>query len=208
MISPDAPQPVPDRQLQRKQLRLALRAKRLGLSKPQQQQAAIALDKNLACNNLLSRYRHIAFYLANDGEIDPARLLLRAHKRGLHCYLPVLAPNNHLWFIRYRPGDRLKNNRFGIPEPLKRNRRIKPWALGLVLLPLVGFDRNGGRLGMGGGFYDRSFKNLHLWPATTGPRLLGLAHHCQELESLTLESWDIPLSQIATDKEFITVLSD
>lgn len=189
----------------RKELRLQLRKKRLSLTPSQQQHAAIALDKTLTRSGLLNRHRQIAFYLANDGEIDPARLLRRAHHRGLHCYLPVLAPNNSLWFVRYRPGDRLKKNRFGIPEPINLASKRKPWALGLVLLPLVGFDRLGGRLGMGGGFYDRSFKKCLYSPKMTGPQLMGLAHRCQELAFIEQESWDIPLSLIATDEKLIAV---
>ncbi len=194
-------------QASRSQLRQQLRAKRRALTALQQRQAAMAIDKVLLRSGLLTQHRHIALYLANDGEIDPSFILNRAHQQGLHCYLPVLAPNNHLWFVRYRPGDTLKPNRFGIPEPINVNERRKPWTLDLVLLPLVGFDRHGGRLGMGGGFYDRSFNGINRKTTMSWPRLVGLAHHCQELEKLTLENWDIPLQQIATDERLITVAS-
>ncbi|MEE8056832.1 MAG: 5-formyltetrahydrofolate cyclo-ligase [Pseudomonadales bacterium] len=191
--------------LSRPQLRKQLRAKRQALPSLQQQRAATALDKTLVRSGLLNRYQHIAFYQANDGEIDPTILLQRAHRWGRRCYMPVLAPNNSLWFVRYRPGDKLKKNRFGIPEPANRKARRKPWTLGLVLLPLVGFDRQGGRLGMGGGFYDRCFNCVKRHPKMTQPQLVGLAHRCQEVEYLKLESWDIPLSQVATDGELIPI---
>ncbi len=145
----------------------------------------------------------MAFYLPNDGEINPLPLLMQAHQQKRQCYLPVLAPNNGLWFVRYRPGDALKRNRYGIPEPANKQQRRKAWALGIVFLPLVGFDRQGGRLGMGGGFYDRCFKNSKLIPAMQQPRLVGLAHQCQEVDLLEQESWDIPLPTIATDREII-----
>ena len=189
----------------RSQLRRQLRAKRRALTTSQQLRAAANLDSIIARSGLLIRHRHIAFYLANDGEIDPSQLLQRAHRQGRCCYLPVLAPNQRLWFVRYRPGDTLKANRFGIPEPVNLKQRRAPWALDLVLLPLVGFDRHGGRLGMGGGFYDRSFSGINRNPKMSWPRLVGLAHRVQELEKLALASWDINLTHIATDETLITV---
>ena len=189
----------------RSQLRRQLRARRRALTRDQQRRAAIALDAVIARSGLLTRHRHIAFYLANDGEIDPSLLLKRAHRQGLCCYLPVIAPDNKLLFVRYRPGDPLRQNGFGIMEPLNLSQRRKPWALDMVLLPLVGFDRDGGRLGMGGGFYDRCFSGIKQIPAMKWPTLVGLAHRCQELNRLTLASWDIPLALIATDEGLITV---
>lgn len=190
-------------ELTRSQLRLQLRQLRRLLSPAQQVRAAAQLDRRLAGTGLLSRHRHIAFYLANDGEISPQQFLQRALRLGKRCYLPVLAPGNRLWFVRYRPGQRMVRNRFGIPEPARRTIRRPAWSLGLVLMPLVGFDRNGARLGMGGGFYDRSFSNATLLPRMKKPALVGLAHRCQELEQLAVESWDIPLSLIVTDEAVI-----
>ncbi len=99
------------------------------------------------------------------------------------------------------PGEKLKPNRFRILEPranLARQRRI--WALDLVLLPLVGFDDVGGRLGMGGGFYDRSLAYLARRNDWRKPTLLGLAHECQKVERLAQASWDVPLQGTVTDK--------
>ncbi len=187
----------------RSQLRRQLRRARRELDVPQQRRAARLLDRQIARSGLLARHRDVAFYLANDGEIDPERLIHRVHRMGKRCYLPVLVPGNRLWFVRYRPGDRLEPNRLGIPEPVDHRDRRPPWALGLVLVPLVGFDRRGSRLGMGGGFYDRSFSYFNRLPAMRRPLLAGVAHSCQELDHLPVESWDIPLALIATEKELI-----
>jgi len=192
----------------RSSLRQQLRAKRRALSANQQRVAARQALRHVCQSGLFKRHRDIAFYLANDGEIDPSGLLALACQRQRRCYLPVLAPDNSLWFARYRPGDKMKKNRFGILEPTARNQCRKPWSLGLVFLPLVGFDRQGGRLGMGGGFYDRSFKHIKRSPLTSQPELIGLAHQCQQVTSLTQESWDIPLSKIVTDEEVIRVIRD
>lgn len=189
----------------RSTLRKQLRRRRQSLSPSQQRQASRQLAKTISHRGLLRKHRHIAFYWPNDGEIDPSLALTLAHQRHRHCYLPVLNADNSLRFIRYRPGDKLKNNRFGIPEPVNRQQARKPWALDLVFLPLVGFDRQGGRLGMGGGFYDRTFKAKRLNPNLAATRLIGLAHQCQEVDVLTIESWDVPLSAIVTDREHIEV---
>jgi 5-formyltetrahydrofolate cyclo-ligase len=104
-------------------------------------------------------------------------------------------------FQRVRPHERLTQNRFGIPEP-RRNRKQqrKVWALDLVLLPLVGFDRHGGRLGMGGGFYDRSLAYLKMRKNWHKPTLWGLAHECQQVDRLAMASWDVPLQATLTNK--------
>lgn len=186
----------------KQQLRQQLRLKRRSLSTFQQQKAAIALDKCLARSGLLIRFKHIAFYLANDGEIDPGLVIKRARAMGRQCYLPVIGPNRQLRFCGYQAGDPLRRNRYGIAEPLTGVKPRKLWALGLILLPLVGFDKAGNRLGMGGGYYDRALSRNSLKLAT-GPVLVGLAHRCQQTDLLSSDDWDIPLAWIATDTGLI-----
>lgn len=196
---------------EKSQLRKELRKKRNSLSAQQQRKAAIQLDRQIARSGLLWRSRTIALYFSNDGEIDPSVLVARLMKYRCQCYFPVITSNKSLKFARFRSGDKLKKNHYGIPEPTHNSRTKlhlrQPWTLQLVLLPLVGFDRHGGRLGMGGGFYDRTFQGAQ----KTGkrristPLLVGLAHHCQELDRLTIDSWDIALTKLITDKEFITI---
>lgn len=96
--------------------------------------------------------RHIGLYLPNDGEIDPGLFMAQSQRRGMHFYLPVLHPihSGQLAFCRYDAATPMAPNRFGIPEPVFHSRRIRPaWSLDVVLMPLVGFDEEGGRLGMG-----------------------------------------------------------
>lgn len=189
--------------LSRPQLRRLLRQKRRALSASAQRQAAHELYHQLAQQPQFRRARHIALYLPNDGEIDPRPLLREAQRRGKHTYLPVLSawPRTKMVFQRISRHEKLAGNRFRILEPRPQPaRQRKIWALDLVLLPLVGFDDRGGRLGMGGGFYDRSLAYLRQRKNWHKPTLLGLAHECQRVDALAMASWDVPLQATVTNK--------
>ncbi|KAB0564166.1 5-formyltetrahydrofolate cyclo-ligase [Pseudomonas palleroniana] len=191
--------------LSRPQLRRMLRKARRELSPSEQRKAAHGLYQQLAQHPLFRRARHISLYLPTDGEIDPRLLLRAAQRRGKATYLPVLSawPRTKMVFQRVRPGDKLSPNRFRILEPqVNANRQRQVWALDLVLLPLVGFDDVGGRLGMGGGFYDRSLAYLSRRQSWRKPTLLGLAHECQKVDRLAQASWDVPLAGTVTDRQW------
>ena len=196
--------------LSRPQLRRVLRQTRQQLSPLQQRQAALGLYRTLAQHPLFRRSKHIAFYLAADGEIDPKHLLTAAQKRGKQCYLPVLAkwPKQRMSFQKLVPGQALRPNRFGIAEPASnRKQQRQPWALSLILMPLVGFDEHGGRLGMGGGFYDRRLSYLQRRQYWQRPTLLGLAHECQKVDRLALAHWDVRVQGCATEQRLYPPLS-
>ncbi|MBN2990562.1 5-formyltetrahydrofolate cyclo-ligase [Pseudomonas cedrina subsp. fulgida] len=191
--------------LSRPQLRRMLRNARRALTPSEQRKAAQGLYRQLAQHPLFRRAKHISLYLPTDGEIDPRLLLRAAQRRGKATYLPVLSawPRTKMVFQRVRPGEKLLPNRFRILEPrVNISRQRKVWALDLVLLPLVGFDDAGGRLGMGGGFYDRSLAYLARRQSWLKPTLLGLAHECQKVERLVQASWDVPLAGTVTDKQW------
>jgi 5-formyltetrahydrofolate cyclo-ligase len=195
----------------KRRMRQEMRARRQSLSPGQQQRAAQRLAKQLIRLPAFLRSRHVALYLPNDGEIDPRPLTQLAWRMGKRCYLPVLHPmkGRQLAFVRFRPDTRLRPNRFGIPEPdFRRASGLAPQYLDLVLLPLVAFDHRGGRLGMGGGFYDTTFafKRRHRGPHCK-PQLVGLAHGCQEADEVVRENWDVPLSAVITDEGIISTLS-
>jgi len=181
-------------------LRNQMRAQRQALSITEQREAAERLARILARDSMFRRSRHIAFYLANDGELDPAILLQRAWDMGKLCYLPVITPRQSLLFAPYAEGDPLALNRFGIPEPVRPGLAlVKARVLDLVLTPLVAFDDRGHRLGMGGGFYDRTLSFLRHRHAWRKPRLLGIAHELQRVPALPAATWDVPLDGVATD---------
>ncbi len=191
--------------LSRPQLRRMLRNARRALTPSEQRKAAQGVYRQLAQHPLFRRAKHISLYLPTDGEIDPRLLLRAAQRRGKATYLPVLSawPRTKMVFQRVRPGETLQPNRFRILEPrVNVRRQRKVLALDLVLLPLVGFDDAGGRLGMGGGFYDRSLAYLARRQHWRKPTLLGLAHECQKVERLVQASWDVPLAGTVTDKHW------
>lgn len=88
---------------------------------------------------------------------------------------------------------------------MKSNCIAAPWTLDAIFMPLVGFDREGHRLGMGGGFYDRTLAFTRHWPRAV-PKLVGLGHHSQEVARLPVQPWDVSLHAIATDREVIYCL--
>ena len=186
----------------RSALRNEMRTRRRALDIASQRDAAQRLAQDFAHCPLFRRSRHIAFYLANDGELDPAVLLQRAWKMGKVCYLPVITPRQSLLFAAYADGDPLALNRYGIPEPARPGvALVGARVLDLILTPLVAFDDRGHRLGMGGGFYDRSLSFLRYRHAWRKPRLVGIAHDWQRVAALNAEAWDVPLDGVATDRQ-------
>jgi 5-formyltetrahydrofolate cyclo-ligase len=187
-------------------IRQAVRAKRRALPEATARRYARLLARNARKHPLLLNSRHIASFLAADGEMDPLPLMQQLWSLGKKIYLPVLVPfkQNRLWFARFEPGDALVYNRYGIPEPVRRQ-LIRPAALELVLTPLVAFDARGHRLGMGGGFYDRSFAFLQRRSHWKQPRLLGIAYEFQQQPSISANAWDIPLDAVVTEKTVYTV---
>ncbi|MGB5063604.1 MAG: 5-formyltetrahydrofolate cyclo-ligase [Candidatus Competibacter sp.] len=185
------------------QLRRQLRALRCGLSPAARQQAALVAARRLE-SWLPARAVRIAGYWACDGELDPWPVLERALAEGRQVFLPVLAgvPPRSLQFAPYRPGTPLRRNRFDIPEPeVDPAEWLQPMDLDLVLVPLVAFDSTGTRLGMGGGFYDRSFA-FQRGGNERGrrPRLLGLGYEFQGVAELVRQPWDVPLDAVATEQ--------
>ncbi|MFD2111533.1 5-formyltetrahydrofolate cyclo-ligase [Thiorhodococcus fuscus] len=186
--------------------RRALRHARRALSPREQRRHAIAVARRLRRAPHFLRAHRIAFYWPADGELDPRPLMEHALALGKTCLLPILdrASNStsrrRLQFVRFRSGDRMRPNRFGIPEPNARGRLLTPsHAIDLIIMPLVGFDERCHRIGMGGGYYDRTLAFLRRRNHWRHPRLIGVAHECQRLERIEPQSWDVPLDAVATE---------
>ncbi|PCF96254.1 5-formyltetrahydrofolate cyclo-ligase [Vreelandella nigrificans] len=185
-------------------LRRELKRKRRSLSPDQQRQASISLCQRLKRLPEVRRAKRISLYLPVNGEIDPTLLLPWLRQRSVEVYLPVLRPfsTNQLWFVKYRDTTPMVKNRFGITEPCtrfaaNRRHRLPAWALDTLIVPLVGFDAEANRMGMGGGFYDRSLAFMRR--NGPSPTLIGVAHACQQVKALPVEPWDIPLDAVVSD---------
>ena len=186
--------------LSRAELRAQLRARRRAHSQADQKQASRYIFTWF--EKYLSRPLHIACYWPFDGEVDVRSLAQSSHSKIL--YLPCLNPyrSGHLYFKAWSAKQHTHLNHFGIPEPYRGCPR-QAWRMDIILLPLVGFDAMGNRLGMGGGYYDRSLADLVHRPKR--PWLIGVAHDDQEIDTLPAEPWDWPLDAVITGSRWLRI---
>lgn len=185
---------------ERRSLRKALRAARAGLSPLERRHAAERIADLIAKTLWLKPGIRVALYAALPEEIDTSPLIALAARRSATIFLPRIENDRARRMTFARPGTHRRYNRYGIPEPAT-SERIAPWALQIIFAPLVGFDTRGNRIGMGAGFYDRALafrRYRHHW---FGPRLIGIAHSCQQVEALDPLPSDTPLDAVVTERE-------
>lgn len=152
-------------------------------------------------HGLLLRAQRIGFYLPNGGEFDSHPLINHAMLMQRECYLPLVPRRGRiLRFGRVGRNTRMTTNRYGIAEPVDA-RPLRARQLDLLLIPLVGFDRQGYRLGMGGGYYDATLAFMHHRRLWRKPRLVGVAYECQRAEMLPHDPWDMPLDAVLTERQ-------
>ena len=186
--------------LSKKELRQQFCAKRAALSAAEQKSASFNAIKKLLTHAVFQNAQTIALYLPHQGEIDISALFQQQNKQ---YYLPVLDPDQsqHLLFVKYSLNEPLQLNRYKILEPpLNKNKILSAQQLDLVLMPLVAFDLQGHRLGMGAGYYDFTFAFLNTTSRPVTPYLMGLAYEWQRVNNLAAEKWDVKLNAVITDK--------
>ncbi len=151
------------------------------------------------------RTLNIATFLSCGGEIRTKSLIEAMWACNINVYLPVLHPfsKGHLLFLHYSQKSAMRPNKYGILEPVLDVRRVlPPKQLDVIFTPLVAFDELGNRLGMGGGYYDRTLNALKSANESHAPRpnpkIVGLAHDCQQADTIPIESWDMPLDELIT----------
>jgi len=185
-------------------LRAANRQKRSQLSPDTIASRSLDITARLWRLPVLSRSRRIACYLSVGGEVDCQYLASIAWDRGRETFLPVIR-GRELLFAPYRPDSKFLLNRYGIPEPISATRYLfHPREIDVVLAPLVAFDKQGNRLGMGGGFYDRSLRIVRQRKQWSRPHLIGLAYNFQKVSQLKASSWDVPLQAVVTENQIYT----
>ena len=180
-------------------LRDSLRQARNDLSDSEQSAAADALAMLVAGEDFFKQAKRLAFYLTIDGEINPQPLVSQALGAGKECFLPVINKDDQetLSFAPFDTETEMVENQWGIAEPPTPDEKISPTDFDVVFVPLVGFDANCFRLGMGKGFYDRTF-SFKIFNRRSQPLLVGLAHECQLTEPFPTESWDVRLDAVIT----------
>lgn len=193
--------------MDRDRLRRELRARRRELPAARRIAAADALAARLLAlpffeQDVAPERGYVAGYWAMDGEIALHAWQLRLPHRCVYC-LPVLGEGDTLRFAPWRPGDALATNRFGIPEPdVEAASTLAASDMAFVAMPLVGFDANGTRLGMGGGWYDRSFAFRRANPQP--PWLVGVGFDLQRVDALDAQAWDVRADAICTESTTYT----
>lgn len=147
---------------------------------------------------------NVAGYWAVRGELPLNLAVASLARREQHYFLPVLGAMRQLHFAEHSTGAPITHNRFGIPEPaISADRWLAPRDMDVILLPLLAFDRQGHRLGSGGGWYDASLAFLREGPRPAAPLLVGIGYAFQEVEAVPSEPWDVDLDYVATDSELI-----
>ena len=150
-------------------------------------------------NAVFRNAKHIAIFLPNDGEIETTDIINFLLSQGYIVYLPKLV-GEKLKFVKM--GKFFRKNRFGIEEPIFTP-LLGAHRMDVILMPLVGFDKHKNRLGMGGGFYDKTLSFHNKLKEFRVPKLFGLAFDSQEVDRLTSQPWDVPVDGIVTPSRFI-----
>jgi 5-formyltetrahydrofolate cyclo-ligase len=186
--------------------RRRLRRLRLDLDPDARAAAQRSILRELERLRVFRRGARVALYVPVPGEVDLRPGLAMAWRRGATVYVPRISSRRRgrMSFVRWAPGAAARRNVFGILEPAGTMRPTPARQLDVVVVPVVGFDRRGNRLGMGAGFYDRALRR-RLDPARPWrrPRLVGVAFACQELEAIPVSPWDVPLDLIVTERGLV-----
>lgn len=188
--------------LSRDKIRTLIRKRRQALSSQDQTQAGLDLLNQIKKLPHITQAKSIALYLSIDGEVDTAPSIKWLWQQNKQVLLPVIHPFSpgHLLFLNYLPTTPMLINQYGIPEPILDQTQICPLSnIDIIFTPLVAFDESGQRLGMGGGYYDRTLEKS--FETGEGAQAIGLAHNCQKVDTLPTQDWDIPLSIIVTPEQ-------
>ena len=182
-----------------KELRKKLRIIRKSIDTPTRKKKGIKLLYQCQKNAVFRNAKHIAIFIPNDGEIETINTINFLKRQGYYVYLPILI-GEKLKFAKM--GKLYRKNRFGIDEPIF-SPLVGAHKMDIILMPLVGFDINMNRLGMGGGFYDKTLSFHTKLKHFRVPKLFGLAFDAQEVNRLSSQPWDVPVDGIVTPTRFI-----
>jgi len=180
-------------------LRKSLRGARRELSAAEHKRRSVLAARAVASLPRFAAGKRIALYLPHDHEMDTHALLLAARRRGIKVFVPVVVDKRRRVIRFYPLAGKLRRGAYGISVPQLPRHPIAPRWLDLIVLPVVGVDAMGSRLGMGGGFYDRALSFRRYMRVGMGPHLVGLAFDLQRTRERFAEAWDLRLDSVATE---------
>jgi 5-formyltetrahydrofolate cyclo-ligase len=180
-------------------LRKKLRAQRRSLSDSEHRHHSLAAAKGIMRLRAFSHGKRVAIYLPFDGEVDTSDVIRAARQRGVQIFLPVIGDRRHRRMRFFPLTAKTTPGTFGISVPHRRSNPVSPRWLDLIVIPLVGVDGGGGRLGMGGGYYDRALAFRRRRSVWKGPLLAGLGFDCQRTSLKFADMWDIQLDCLSTE---------
>ena len=188
----------------REQLRNELKQRRNAHSATECLQLSLQICEHIRRSKFFTYRQRLALYYSIGNEVDLTHLFHYAWALNKTLFLPVISqfPKDHLWWIKFIEQTPLYLNRYQIPEPVHpaHARRTKLRSLDVVFMPLVAFDSKGNRLGMGGGYYDRSLgRSVHRSTRWHRPLRVGVAYSWQQVTKIPVEPWDISLDAIVTE---------
>jgi 5-formyltetrahydrofolate cyclo-ligase len=198
MTKPCSPAKQPSSQQLQSDIRTRARAARDGMSQSERDIAAEKIAKFVIQSPWFQRSENIACYLSVPGEVDTWRIITRAWRMKKRIFAPVVKKNNRMCFQEIDADTALYRNSYGLYEPCDGD-FISARELDIVITPVVAFDSRNCRIGMGGGYFDRTFAFLRHRNFHFHPKLVGVAFACQEVEEIAANPWDIQLFRIVTD---------
>jgi 5-formyltetrahydrofolate cyclo-ligase len=192
MSKAQSPLATPDPHSARTALRIDARAARARLNVDDRARASEKIADTIVRSSWFRRSKFIACYLPMQEEVDTWPLIDRAWRMKKRIFAPIVEKNFTMHFCEVTAKSKLVLNRYGLSEP-EDGEIIAPRALDVVITPVVAFDDDGNRLGMGGGYFDRTFSFLKHRKFLFHPKLIGLAFSCQRVDKIAANPWDIRL---------------
>jgi 5-formyltetrahydrofolate cyclo-ligase len=192
--------------LPKPETRRELRLKRSQLSSALRRRHDHAIGQHLFRLVKSHDARSVACYWPFDGEPDTTPVYRRLMNEGCNLALPVISggDDHTMQFHPWRLDTELVKNRYGIPEPVETE-AIPLSGLDMLVMPLVGYDNSGNRLGMGAGYYDRCLESIRQLAA---PLRVGIAYSIQKTGPLVTNKWDIPLHGIVNEHGWFTFVRE
>lgn len=187
----------------KKQLRRAALAARRQLDPVERSERSLRIAEHVARSRYFLSSRRLGCFLPMADEVDVWPLIERAWRSKKRVFVPVTRKKSRLSFHRVTPDTELVTSPYGIAEPVD-GEVIAVDRLDTILVPLVAFDDDCNRIGMGAGYYDRALARHRYRHNYRRPKLIGLSFACQQVSRIPASPWDIRLFQIYTENGAVT----